>query len=232
MCSCGNTVPNRLKIDGKWRNLQSRRRCLVCVPFGTQGPVVPSRVPQRYSDELLVQTALESKSMADFVRRLGANVSGNSYRHIRSRIERLNIDTSHWTMGNSGLHHTGGSKKKTPVELLRVYSFNELLPNSGTVRRALVEVGTPFVCAECGSLPTWRGKPLVLQIDHIDGDRRDWRRKNLRFMCPNCHSQTPTHGSRKGASDSSGRKAGCRNGKRFIQMLVPGQGIEPCNSGL
>lgn len=227
LCSCGNRIPNRVKVEGKWRNLQSRRRCLSCVPFGTPAPAVKSQVPQRYPDELLIGTARESRSMADFVRRLGTNVSGNMYRHIRSRVQRLGIDTSHWTVGNSGLHHIGGSKRKSSAEILRVYSAEETLPNTGTARRALVETGVPFICAECGSPPVWKGKPLVLQIDHVDGNRRDWRRRNLRFMCPNCHSQTPTHGSRKGARDSSGRRAGCRNGKRFIQM-VPGQGIEPC----
>lgn len=63
-------------------------------------------------------------------------------------------------------------------------------------------------CTECG-LSEWLGKPLVVQIDHINGIRNDHRLENLRMLCPNCHSQTATYGKRnsKRASlqDSAGR---------------------------
>lgn len=53
----------------------------------------------------------------------------------------------------------------------------------------------PRHCMDCG-ISVWRGKPLVIQIDHINGLREDWRFENLRMLCPNCHSQTPTYGGR------------------------------------
>jgi len=40
---------------------------------------------------------------------------------------------------------------------------------------------------------TWCGEPIVLHLDHINGVRNDNRRENLRFLCPNCHSQTTTY---------------------------------------
>lgn len=50
-------------------------------------------------------------------------------------------------------------------------------------------------CERCG-IGDWRGKPLAIHIDHINGNKNDWRIDNLRMLCPNCHSQTPTFGGR------------------------------------
>lgn len=47
-------------------------------------------------------------------------------------------------------------------------------------------------CNSCGVGPFWNGRPLTLEMDHINGDNRDNRIDNLRILCLNCHSQTPT----------------------------------------
>jgi hypothetical protein len=43
----------------------------------------------------------------------------------------------------------------------------------------------------CGVTDMWQGRPLRLHVDHIDGDYHNNLVENLRFLCPNCHSQTP-----------------------------------------
>jgi 5-methylcytosine-specific restriction endonuclease McrA len=50
-------------------------------------------------------------------------------------------------------------------------------------------------CKHCG-LTDWRGKPLTMHIDHINGVKDDHRLENLRMLCPNCHAQTETYGGR------------------------------------
>lgn len=50
-------------------------------------------------------------------------------------------------------------------------------------------------CSECG-LSEWRGKPLSIHVDHVNGIASDHRLENLRMLCPNCHSQTETYGGK------------------------------------
>jgi 5-methylcytosine-specific restriction endonuclease McrA len=66
----------------------------------------------------------------------------------------------------------------------------------GSIKRRLLELGLlDDCCSRCG-ICDWRGKPLVHHLDHINGVRDDWRLDNLRMLCPNCHSQTPTFAGR------------------------------------
>lgn len=71
------------------------------------------------------------------------------------------------------------------------------LLNSGApaLKKYIVETQGE-VCSECGQTNTWNNKPLVLQLDHIDGDSDNNYPSNLRILCPNCHTQTETHGSK------------------------------------
>lgn len=51
-------------------------------------------------------------------------------------------------------------------------------------------------CECCGQESSWNNKPLVLQLDHIDGDSDNNLPSNIRLLCPNCHSQTENFGSK------------------------------------
>jgi 5-methylcytosine-specific restriction endonuclease McrA len=68
--------------------------------------------------------------------------------------------------------------------------------NTALLRRAMFEYGFPYQCGICGCSCEWNSNNLLLQIDHIDGDFLNNSPENLRFLCPNCHSQTDTYGSK------------------------------------
>lgn len=51
-------------------------------------------------------------------------------------------------------------------------------------------------CQVCG-IKNWQDKPIILELDHIDGNSKNKKRENLRILCPNCHSQTPTWKNKK-----------------------------------
>ncbi|WP_405826559.1 HNH endonuclease [Streptomyces sp. NBC_00838] len=61
-------------------------------------------------------------------------------------------------------------------------------------------------CSGCGTGPEWHGRPMTLEIDHVNGDRSDDRAENLRLLCPNCHAVTTTW-CRGGGKRPSGSQA-------------------------
>lgn len=60
------------------------------------------------------------------------------------------------------------------------------------LKRRLIQVGLKTNrCEECG-IAEWNGKPLAVELDHINGNSSDHQIDNLKMLCPNCHSQTET----------------------------------------
>jgi Zn finger protein HypA/HybF involved in hydrogenase expression/predicted nucleic acid-binding Zn ribbon protein len=65
--------------------------------------------------------------------------------------------------------------------------------NRGHLKDKIIEFKLlNYSCEACGNNGEWNGKPLVLQLDHVNGNNTDNRLENLRFLCPNCHTQTDT----------------------------------------
>ena len=116
------------------------------------------------------------------------NVKVSSYK-IEDAIQKNNIDYSHFNMF-----------KKIDGYL---YTSKDLVKNSkcsrGLVRGILIreKILDHTICVICKVRNSWCDKSLTLQVDHIDGDHTNNEISNLRFLCPNCHSQTSTFCGRK-----------------------------------
>lgn len=68
----------------------------------------------------------------------------------------------------------------------------------GILKREYIEriLGGEAKCEICG-IKTWLGKPIVLQIHHLDGNHKNNSVDNLQLLCPNCHTQTDTYSNKK-----------------------------------
>lgn len=92
-----------------------------------------------------------------------------------------------------------------------VFVENSEYPRHRIKDRILKQKLIEYKCEECPLTDEWNGKKLVLQLDHRNGIHNDNRLENLRFLCPNCHSQTPTFTARNKT------KMGHRAKKKFIE---------------
>lgn len=86
------------------------------------------------------------------------------------------------------------NKKKKHEEKTKTADFNTLSENQ---KRKRILIEQDYRCSECGIEQMWNCKPLKFELDHISGIRKDNTRNNLRMVCPNCHSQTPTYKTTK-----------------------------------
>lgn len=77
-----------------------------------------------------------------------------------------------------------------------------MVTNARYLRKVMLEVGFDWSCQVC-SITEWCGQSAPLQIDHINGDRANNTQSNLRFLCPNCHAQTPTFAGKSKSAEKT-----------------------------
>lgn len=145
---------------------------------------------KRIDDRTLIALVETCNSVTEVLRKGGYGPNGGSFAHVSARIKTLGLDTSHF--GRRRV--IGGSNRaKGPKEILVMLPRGSRRAPAVQLRRALIMAGVPLRCANCGQGPEWQGKPLTLQVEHMNGDYLDCRQFNLCFLCPNCHTQTPTY---------------------------------------
>jgi len=129
-------------------------------------------------------------------------ISINQSKAFMCRELKCKPETLNWWLTKMNLNYDGNQggkgiridhKNRTALEYTQLPSCRSGVLKKKMVKEKLIE----DVCDECGTTNMWRGKPITLELDHIDGDRFNNDFSNLRVLCPNCHSQTPTFRRKK-----------------------------------
>lgn len=125
----------------------------------------------------LKEIVLKCTSFSEVMRQLGYKSFASQQPALKQYLEKNNIDYSHFK---------GHAWNKNEIPLFGDNDFG--IVNKRSIREVLLKE-RPYQCENCG-LTNWLGKPIILQVHHIDGNSNHNTRNNLMLLCPNCHSQT------------------------------------------
>lgn len=133
-----------------------------------------------------------SYSYTEVLKKLSMSHGTSSVNIIKRRCSLLNISCEHFQHNKYTTYHA-------PYELKDILVENSPYTNNPKLKQRLLDNNLlTYECAICHNPGTWQNKPLTLQLDHINGNHKDNRLENLRLLCPNCHTQTDTYGSKRG----------------------------------
>jgi 5-methylcytosine-specific restriction endonuclease McrA len=128
-----------------------------------------------------------SKSIREVILKFNLSPNGSGgYRNVKKRIVDLGLDIPKYNY-----YGDGGTKRKIPNS--DVFCEKSSYPRQSLKRRIINDNLLEYKCDICDNTGEHNGKSLSLHLDHKNGINNDNRLDNLRFLCPNCHSQTDTY---------------------------------------
>lgn len=147
-----------------------------------------------------------STSRRQVLLKLNLRPVGGNYAQIKKYLKEEKINTKHFTgqAWNKGMRGIG----KYIIPLNKILVKNSPYQSFKLKKRLFEAQLKKQCCEECGWAKIADGGYLPLELDHINGNRYDNRLKNLRILCPNCHSLKPTHRGRMGRGKLKKRRGG------------------------
>lgn len=147
---------------------------------------------RKWTDNQFIEAVRTSLSYAQVIEKLGLIPAGSNYDTVKRKIKELNLDISHMTgkVWNQGERYRQ-VKQAQPLEEVLIEHSTWI--NTNNLKKRLLKEGLKESKCECCGRTEWLGKPIKLELHHINGVKDDLRLNNLQILCPNCHAYTDNY---------------------------------------
>ena len=152
------------------------------------------------SAENLQQIINESSSYVEVIAKLGLNPHTGNHRTLKKRLATEHFDLSEFKKRQKEKRRLFLSSINFArrADSNHIFCENSKYTSRQEIKKKLLqEKGFKYECVICKNTGEYNKLPLSLQLDHINGINDDNRVENLRFLCPNCHSQTSTFSGKR-----------------------------------
>ena len=122
----------------------------------------------------------------------GVPISHGKYHSVQCQQDYL------WRLRKEDIESTGKFPKSINNRVAKRY----LLEKHGTI------------CSICKNT-MWMGKPIPLELDHVDGNWENGAIDNARMICGNCGMQLPTYKNRNKGNGRHSRRIRYKEGKSY-----------------
>lgn len=157
-----------------------------------------------WSDKAALTAVVNSSiTKSEVLKTLGITCTMGNYLTLEKWCRIHQISIAHFTPNKSRTSKLLEINSKWTLETA---CTENSLCNRSIVKRLILSANSiEYTCRDCGISGEWNGKPITLQLEHINGMNDDHRLENLCFLCPNCHSQTSTYAGRNAAPSTQVR---------------------------
>jgi hypothetical protein len=136
----------------------------------------------------------QATSMSDFLKNQNLSCTSANFHTFKKKIKKHNINASE--LYQIKIRKKSTNKKSLKILDEEVFCINSAYDREFAKNRIVQKKLIPYICAKCHNNGFWMNEKLPLQLEHKNGNNFDNRLENLEYLCPNCHVQTTTYGSK------------------------------------